>query len=332
MRAYDQILTMLLESGSQYLSGQIISKRIGISRAAIWKHVQTMQEKGWEIESVTRLGYRIINANRYTAAGITACLDTEWMGKSLIYLDTVDSTNNRLKQLAADNAPEGTVVVADQQTSGRGRIGRTWASEKGCGIWMSVLLRPQMAPQDVQSLTLVAAVAVVEAILSCSGSLLEGRIGIKWPNDILIDGKKVCGILTEMGAEADAVSWVVVGMGINVHHRQEQFPEEIRSIATSLAIACSSFHWNRNHLVSAILKNIENFIIVFVSSGFSDILERWRKYSITLGCDVLLTGPNGTVQVRAVDVLPDGRLLVEKADGERMAVLSGEISLRPTSL
>ncbi len=354
------------------MSGEALSGELDMTRAAVWKHMQALQAAGWPIECAARKGYRIAEGARlpYSAAGIRSELRRLALGDSgedaatdsrtirndgastgsidwrVLLLEQTDSTNTRIKALAAEGAPEGCVVLAETQTGGRGRMGRTWASSGGDGIWMSVLLRPDMPPDQVQSLTLAASVAVVEAVtvyLAEAGVVApmsaeraeppSGHdIGIKWPNDLLWQGRKLCGILTEMAAEPDRVSHVVVGIGLNVMHRREDFPPELRDTAASLrqvleGCGCRA-EPDRNRVAALMLHHLAEAALAHRSDGLAGLLARWRKASVTLGRTIRVMAPEGAWLARAVDVGMDGRLLVERPDGTQEWLLSGEISIR----
>lgn len=252
-------------------------------------------------------------------------LKTDFLGRNLYFRHSVESTNDLLKNLAYDGAPHGTVVIADEQTAGRGRLGRTWESAAGKGLWMSILLRPELHPYKVQSLTLAAAVSVCRAI----EPFLNEKPGIKWPNDVLIGGRKVCGILTELSAEAERVLWVITGIGLNTHFSPDDFPAELRSKATSL-----DRHLRRgasldhDRLAAEILNQFEPVYEDFVKNGPASTLIEWRERSITLGRMVELLYGQETMRALAMDIDEDGSLVVQLGDGSMRKILSGEISLR----
>ena len=225
-----EVLRMLKETDG-YLSGQEICEKLHVSRTAVWKTIKQLETEGYEIDAVRNKGYRLRKAGDILSrAELESTLRTEWAGRPVIYLDETDSTNNEAKKAAEDGACHGTLVVADYQSGGKGRRGRVWDAPHGVGAWMSLICRPDVHPSCASMLTLVAGMAVCDGIRTCCG--LETRI--KWPNDIVIGGKKVCGILTEMSTELDCINYVVAGIGVNVNNRE--FPEEIRDVATSLFI------------------------------------------------------------------------------------------------
>ena len=220
----------MLRQSDGYLSGQQLCDHFQVSRTAVWKAINQLKEEGYEIEAVRNKGYRIVDIpDRITADAIKSCLETKWMAKNLEYYDEIDSTNNRAKALGEAGGADGTLFVAETQTAGKGRRGRCWQSPAGSSISMSILLRPVMNPSDAPMLTLVMAYAATKALREKT----ELDIGIKWPNDLVVSGKKISGILTEMSAEIDYINHVVIGIGINVN--MESFPEDIAKTAAFLA-------------------------------------------------------------------------------------------------
>lgn len=318
-------LTILQNHSGQYVSGEYLSKCLGVTRAAIWKRIAALRKEGYLIEASTKKGYRLNqNFGAFGKHAIQNALNTVTFGRELKYYEQIDSTNSILKQFAPD-AAEGTVVVADSQTAGRGRLGRTWTSEPGKGIWMSILLKPQLHPSEVKTLTLVASIAVCNALESLG---IKG-LGIKWPNDLLIGEKKVCGILTELSAEVDRVGWVIIGIGLNVNHLEQDFGHELSSIATSLRMNIEGRKTlDRSALTSGIINALEEVYNTYVQNGSCRIAEEWKRWDLTLGNMVCLTTPEGELIALATDIMPDGRLVVKKEDGTTLEVLSGEISLK----
>ena len=245
-----EILKMLRQSDG-YLSGQQLCDHFQVSRTAVWKAINQLKEEGYEIEAVRNKGYRIVDIpDRITADAIKSCLETKWMAKNLEYYDEIDSTNNRAKALGEAGGADGTLFVAETQTAGKGRRGRCWQSPAGSSISMSILLRPVMNPSDAPMLTLVMAYAATKALREKT----ELDIGIKWPNDLVVSGKKISGILTEMSAEIDYINHVVIGIGINVN--MESFPEDIAMTATSLRIEAGK-EFRRFELIAAIMEYFE---------------------------------------------------------------------------
>jgi BirA family biotin operon repressor/biotin-[acetyl-CoA-carboxylase] ligase len=324
----DRILRVLTEKKGKFISGENLSGELGVTRTAVWKHISRLREEGYGIQSVPRRGYRLDKSPAlFNKSSITSRLHTKILGKELLFLKETDSTNNMLKRLAANAACEGTVVVAESQTSGRGRRGRTWEMVPGKGIAMSILLRPNIDPGNIQAITLAASSAVCKAIESCT----QLKPGIKWPNDIQLNGKKVCGILTEMTAEPDKIHSVIVGIGLNVSQEEKDFTDEVKDTVTSIALNGHT-DTSRSTLTARILEEFEELYLDYVEKrSTAKFLNIWRSFSSTIGCDIIIHQGEKTWQARALDVLDDGCLLVETEDGKRQAISSGEISIRKKS-
>lgn len=306
----------LLYGAEGYISGEVISSRLGISRAAVWKHIKALQEEGCIIEAAPRRGYRL-RANGVRFAEVEPHLHTAWMGRDFQYLPEVDSTNLYAKKWALQGAANGAVVVADMQTGGRGRLGRAWCSPSGNGLWMSLVLRPLIAPDKAPQITLATAVGVAAGLRD-----LGYDAGIKWPNDIYIGGRKVCGMLTEMHASMESVEWVVVGIGINCLNRE--FPPEIRDVATSLALAGDK-PVIRAEVAAAVLNRLEQYYMLLYEQGFAGIREEWLANNITLGKRVKITTLTDTMYGQALDMNEDGSLLVEKEEGGEFTLVTGDV-------
>lgn len=313
----------LLRRQEGFLSGEDIGRELSITRAAVWKGIKKLREEGYEIEAVTNRGYRLTNPETmYNKRELEQGLKTKTMGQTIYFYEETDTTNNRARELALEGAPEGTLVVAEKQTAGRGRRGKVWESPLGTGIWMSLVLRPQIAPTEASVLTLLCGLATAEAIEAETGL----SAGIKWPNDILINGKKAVGILTEMDCEMSEVHFVIPGIGINVN--TASFPPEIAEIATSLYLECGKTV-SRRRLVHRVLERLEEHYETFLRTGsFAAMLEDYRKHCITLGKEVHVLGREPFF-AEALDITPEGELLVCRADnGKEEVVFSGEVSIR----
>ncbi|MGN0106304.1 MAG: biotin--[acetyl-CoA-carboxylase] ligase [Hominilimicola sp.] len=305
----------ILKSADGYISGERISEQLNISRAAVWKHIKKFKEDGYEIESVTNKGYLLISSpDLITESGITSGLTTEFIGQKLFIYDETDTTNERAKANSAE--PEGSVFIAEVQTHGKGSRGRGWVSPRGTGIWHTILLKPDISPLEVSQITLVAGLAVCKAIG------LDAKI--KWPNDIVIGGKKVCGILTEMSAEMDMVNYVVCGIGINVN--TESFDKEIEHRATSMYLE-SGVKYRRDEIIARLMNEFEYYYKKFLNEGLGAILDEYKSHCVTIGRDVSVIFKKETVTGTAVDVDENGALVVETADGI-IRVTSGEVSVR----
>lgn len=313
----------LLRRQEGFLSGEDIGRELSITRAAVWKGIKKLREEGYEIEAVTNRGYRLTNPETmYNKRELEQGLKTKTMGQTIYFYEETDTTNNRARELALEGAPEGTLVVAEKQTAGRGRRGKVWESPLGTGIWMSLVLRPQIMPAEASVLTLLCGLATAEAIEAETGL----SAGIKWPNDILINGKKAVGILTEMDCEMSEVHFVIPGIGINVN--TASFPPEIAEIATSLYLECGKTV-SRRRLVHRVLERMEEHYETFLWTGsFAAMLEDYRKHCITLGKEVHVLGREPFF-AEALDITPEGELLVRRADnGKEEVVFSGEVSIR----
>ena len=319
-----EILGFLRKSGGN-VSGEEMSASLGVSRAAVWKQMNTLKEQGYVIESHPRRGYRLISGpDRVSEEEVIPFLKTESLGRTYYYKDQVDSTNHWGKELAVQGAPEGTVTVAEEQVGGIGRMRRGWFAPFGKGIWFSLILRPPFMPYEAPKITLMAAVSVAETFIA-HGIPCQ----IKWPNDILINGKKLVGILTEMSAEVEGIHHVVIGIGINVNFAKEDFPEELQEIVTSLSLAKGE-PLNRAELFADILFNLEKDYHQVLKSGFTEIFDRWRKLSATLNQSVRVIGPTETFEGVATELDESGALWVERTDGVRELVQAGDVSVRPS--
>lgn len=319
----NKILNRLKETDG-YLSGAQLGDELGVSRAAIWKGIKRLRQQGYEIEAVNNRGYRlVVGQELYNQAEITAGIATKRLGRTVFFYDATDSTNLCIRRLAQENQPEGTLAVTELQTAGRGRMGRRWTSAKGTGIWMSLLLRPKMQPKDAPVLTLLAGMAVCRAIRKQTGLMAV----IKWPNDILLNGKKVCGILTEMDGEMECVRNIVVGIGVNVN--TTDFPADLGGVATSLKRETKANQdIPRIPLLARILLEFEEIYERFQRQwDFMEFLPEYKALCDTLQKDVQVLGRNPFCG-RAVDITPHGELLVRNEHGEDVVVYSGEVSVR----
>lgn len=315
----------LLKERDGYVSGQEICDTFQVSRTAVWKVIHKLEEEGYEIEAVRNKGYRLkAAADVITEAEIASRLTTRWAGRNLIYYPKTDSTNTRARQEANQGAEEGTLIVADCQEMGKGRRGRGWESPEGKNIYMSLVLRPSLSPANASAVTLVMALAAAEGIKNACG--LECRI--KWPNDLVLGGKKICGILTEMSAELECIHWIVAGIGINVNI--DSFPEEIVDTATSLKIEKGGTAGiNRSSIIAEIMKSFEKYYESFMETGdLALMLEEYDRNLANKGRRVRVLAPKNSYEGTALGITKTGELLVEMDDGEIRKVLSGEVSVR----
>jgi len=317
-----KILKQLLYNKGQFVSGQDLSRQMGISRTAVWKHINTLKEEGYQIESVTNKGYKLVNTpDRLIQEQLSLLLQTTFIGKKIIYLDKANSTSDIAKEKALSE-DEGTVVIAEEQTKGRGRLGRHWDSPPGTGIWMSIILKPNIRPHEAYQITQAAAVAVVKSIEEVTNL----AAGIKWPNDIIINHKKVCGILTEMSSEPDRVNYIILGIGVNVNADLKDIPPYLQNKATSLKEEYGK-KISRERLIVTLLKNIEKIYYDFVENGFSAVIDDCRRYSVLLGEEITITQMDRVYKGEAFDIREDGVLLVRTLEGI-VELISGDVSIR----
>ena len=325
-----EILLKLKNSPLEYISGEHLSTVLGVSRTAIWKVINELKEEGYVIESSSKKGYRLsLTSDVLNSFEISEELKTKALGRNVVYLNRIDSTNNYAKKIALEGCEEGTLVVADYQTCGRGRLGRDWNSPDKKGVWMSLVLRPGIPFAEVQIITLAASVAVVQALYDVA----QIEAGIKWPNDIIINGKKVCGILVEMNMEIDRINFLVLGIGLNVNQEKDDFSQELLDKAVSLKMhveetSDSQKILKRNELIAVILLKFEEIYDKVKSGTFEDIISEWKKYSVTLGKEVNITYKNEQYRGVAENIAKDGKLIVKCEDGTVKEVFSGEISVR----
>lgn len=312
----------ILKNAEDYVSGQELCEYLGVSRTAVWKAIQQLEKEGHKIEAKRNRGYRLAeDKDVFGPTEIKSMLRTKRAGQNLVFLDLVDSTNNEARRQAEKGACDGTLVVALEQSAGKGRRGRSWVSAHGAGVWMSLLLRPDFMPEEASMLTLIAAMAVKEGIYQAAG--LNGQI--KWPNDVVLEGKKVCGILTEMSTEMECIRYVVIGIGINVNIRE--FPPELQQTATSLAL-CTEKKVSRAKLAAEVAEAWERYYDEFLKTlDLSLLMEEYNRELVNVGREVRVLGPREEYTGISRGINEKGELLVETDEGLR-TVLSGEVSVR----
>ena len=313
----------LLRSADGYISGQELCNRFGVSRTAVWKAINQLKEAGYEIEAQQNKGYKLMAApDLMTEAEIKSLMHTEWVAKEVLYFDTIDSTNTKAQELAEKGYPSGTLVVADKQESGKGRRGRSWVSPSGTGIFMTLMIKPDINPNNASMLTLVAALAVAKAITSVTGE----EAMIKWPNDIVVNGKKVCGILTEMNAQFDYINHIVVGIGINVHN--ESFPEEISRMASSLMIEAGGKRFHRAQIIADTMSYFEQYYDTFLKTqDLSALVREYDELLVNMNKAVRVLDPKEPFDGKAMGITPKGELIVDTWESRKL-VSSGEVSVR----
>ncbi|MDN3953740.1 biotin--[acetyl-CoA-carboxylase] ligase [Sporolactobacillus laevolacticus] len=316
------ILTLLYEHKDQFLSGQKISELIGCSRTAVWKHIKTLTEEGFKIESVQKKGYKLMDApDGLNEVSVSAGLQTKTLGRKICFYESMGSTQKEALRLADEGAADGTVVLTNEQTNGRGRLGHTWQSHRGTNIAMSLILRPDLPIEKTPQLTLLTAVAAADTIENETGL----SCGIKWPNDILFDGKKLVGILTELQAEATYVKAVIIGIGFNVNTEPSAFPEPIKSVAASLR-SITGKQYELAPFVQSFLAKFEFFYELYLHNGFKSIRPLWEQRALNLGKQIKVRQPGGRIlEGFARGINDDGVLLLEKADGTPVRVYSADI-------
>lgn len=307
----------LLRNSSEFISGEEISRRLGITRAAIWKNMEALRRTGYTIEALPRVGYRLISIpDKLLPWEIKVGLDTDVIGHNIIYEEDLGSTMDEAVRLANDNAAEGTVIFAEHQTKGRGRMGKHWVSPAGTGLYLSLIIRPRIMLKDAAKLTLLTGVAVCEAV----NGFTQAGAGIKWPNDILIGGKKLAGILTEMNAELDCIRFVVIGIGMNVNTPLSRLPKEAISLKAAIGKHCDRISFARE-----ILRSFESWYKTLQQVGFDPVLDRWRELSCTLNKQITFRERDKEWSGKAIDIDNDGSLLVRLPDGKIVKRNAGEI-------
>ena len=321
------ILEVLRNRTGQFVSGEELGRKLNVSRTAVSKQIQKLRQEGYDIESTVSQGHRLKRLpDLLRPEEVCPRLTTQLLGSEIYYFSEIGSTNDEAKKKAVAGCPEGTLVITETQLGGRGRLSRGWFSPVAKGLWFSVVLRPPFPPQEAPKCTLMAAVALNRAIRDVTGI----PCGIKWPNDILCNGRKLVGILTEMSAEMDAINHIVIGMGINVNIDAAEIPPELKTIATSVSIETGA-EVSRIDLFIKVLERLEEIYLQVKTGGFSVVLDAWRQESITLGRMVNVIGLDKSFVGKAIDIDNDGALLVETEQGVER-VLAGDVSIRPITV
>lgn len=317
-----RILKELKEAGD-YISGQELCEKLNVSRTAVWKHIKALKEEGYEIDSVTKRGYRLVTCpDLITQEAVSSNLNSQWLGKDLRFYDTIDSTNLEVRRLAEAGAEHGLTVIAEEQVSGKGRRGRSWLGKAGTGIWMSFLLKPEIALENSSMLTLITALAVAKAI----NEVTNVSCGIKWPNDLIVNGKKVCGILTELSAQMDELNYIVVGLGINVN--MEKFPDDLKDKATSLQIETGKRIY-RAPLAAKVLEYFEKYYEQFIQTeDLSTFKDEYNHLLVHMNQKIRVIRGSKEMIYTSHGINERGELLAETASGKIESILSGEVSVR----
>ncbi|MCJ7839480.1 biotin--[acetyl-CoA-carboxylase] ligase [Lederbergia sp. NSJ-179] len=318
-----QMIEALAQAQGQFLSGQRLADLIGCSRTAIWKHIEELRKTGIKIEAVRKKGYRLIHLpDGLTENEILYGLETKVLGQHIIHLETTESTQLIAHQEAAKGAPEGTIVISEEQTRGKGRMAREWHSAKGKGIWMSLIIRPVLPLEKAPQFTLIAAIAVARAIEDVTG--LEPEI--KWPNDLLLNGKKMTGILTELQGEADQINYLVIGIGMNVNQAKDHFPKALQNKSTSLLIETGK-EIHRKTLVQRILKNFEKYYAIYIEKGFTPLKIIWEDYAISIGKTVTAQTKGESITGIAEGITDEGVLMVRDQNGKLHFIYSADLHI-----
>lgn len=323
-KAKSELLSRLLAANGDPVSGQEIADEFGLSRTAIWKYVKEFEAEGYEIGTVRKKGYYLVTVpDKVNAANVQQYLRTAKYGRNITYLERCASTQIIAHEAAQEDVEDGTVILSEEQTAGKGRMARPWDSKAGKGIWMSVIARPRLAPQQAPQMTLVAAVAVTRAIEEVTGLMPQ----IKWPNDLLLNGKKITGILTELQTEPDMIKAIILGIGINVNQNQADFPLELEEIASSLKIEKGEAI-DRTYLIAKILGYLEDYTKLYETHGFSPIKLLWESYSNTAGKRIRAVMLNETIEGIARGISEDGMLELQLADGTIRGIYSADIEFQ----
>lgn len=317
-------LLRLLEQSGDFISGEQLSRSLGVSRTAIWKRIVVLRAAGYGIDALPSQGYRLVTRpDLLSADQLAAGLPVgSLVGQRIVCLDEAGSTNVEAFRLAEAGAIEGTVVLADRQTAGKGRLGRQWVSPGGVNLYLSVILRPPLPPYEAPQLTFISAVAVARAIEEVTGL----RPAIKWPNDLLVNNCKVAGLLNEMSAETDRVGFVVLGIGINLNMDAAQFPDDLRTPATSLALA-SGRPVSRVPFAVRLLSALDEEYSRFLRTGFGPVREEWARRCNAFGRQVSVAVGTQTLQGPFAGIDHDGALLLTLPDGRLERVLSGDVTV-----
>ncbi len=317
----EKILNLLRSSRSGFLSGEELARKCGISRTMVWKHIKSLEREGFGIEAVPSQGYRITSApDVLRQSDIKPGLKTKVIGKDIRLLSKVASTNTLAMEMASNGAPEGTVVIAETQTGGKGRLGRTWISPKG-NLYLSVVLRPDIPIHKAPLITLMGAVAVVSAV----GKQCGLEAGIKWPNDILISNKKVGGLLTEMSAEQDRIRHIVLGIGVDVNMELENLPADMRAHTTTLSTETGE-KIDRTAFLQQLLRELDRWYKVFLANE-QDVLREWKSFNMTVGNRVTVSGAGDRLEGLAQGIDSEGRLVIRLDDGAIRRVAAGDVTI-----
>ncbi len=324
-KSRDRILQMFRQASDSFVSGEDICRDLGITRTAVWKQIRQLRDLGYEIEAIPSRGYRLqTTPDTLISSEVTAELGTEVVGKEIVFLAETDSTNTQARQLAEDGAAEGTVVIADLQSQGKGRMGRFWVSPSGVNLYLSIILRPRIQLRHATQMTFLTAVAVAEAIEETGNFLPQ----LKWPNDVLLNGKKVAGLLNELNAETEQIHFMILGIGVNLNMPREQFPTNLRTPATSLLVEGGK-KVSRLEFTRLLLQKVDTLYSLYLANGFVPVISRWEERCHMIGRKVEVDYQHSTVTGVVKGLDEAGALLLTRSDGGEERVLAGDVKLLP---
>ncbi len=318
-----KILEIFRSRDEGVVSGEELSRSLGVSRTAVWKHIKALKDLGYRIEAVPSRGYSLVSTpDILTPAELSSGLHVTRIGTSLVCTGEVESTNVLAYRLAEEGAAEGTVVIADAQTRGKGRLGRQWESPAGVNLYCSIILRPPIMPLHAPQLTFLSAVAVAEAI-ERTASLTPA---IKWPNDVLVNGLKVAGMLNEMSAETERVEFLILGIGVNINMKQDQFPSDLRHPASSLAIEAGR-EVQRLPFARALLESLDSHYVRYLARGYDPLRQAWLARSAVMGRRVRVSSQDGEITGTVEGIDEIGALLIKDTDGLTQRILAGDVTI-----
>lgn len=305
-----------------YVSGEEMSRALGITRAGIWKRIEELRNKGYKIQASTAKGYKLVKSPEFSLEELEMFVQGD-MGREIIFFESIGSTNTAALELAEKGAPHGTVIIADRQAKGKGRLGRTWVSPPRSNIYMTIILRPELEPKDATLLTIMAAVSCAKGVMKSTGLKAE----IKWPNDLMVSSKKLGGILTEMKSDPDGIVFAVIGIGINVNSKtKKDFPPDIRGIATSIREELGKIQ-SRTFIIAEILKELEHWYKVLLAEGRKPLFDEWKRLSSTLGRKVRVTAGRETFIGVAEDIDDEGMLILRLSSGVLKKISAGDVMM-----
>lgn len=312
----------LLRNNDEYISGEYISEVLGVSRNSVWKHINNLKKDGYIIDAIRNKGYKIIKTpDNIDFNSVSEFLNTKRLGRNYFYYKELDSTNIKAKEIAQNNDSNFSVVTSEIQTKGTGRFNRVWQSPKG-GIWTSLILKPNIAPNQANKITLIAAASVFKVL-----SELNIPCKIKWPNDVYINNKKFCGILTLMNCDMDTINHIIVGVGMNINISRENFTSDLNT-ATSLLIE-KNIEYNRSKILASFLNNFENFYDTFINKNdLSEVISICRDNSLLIDMTAKLITPRNTESVTCLGIDDEGELIIKDSFGNIKKVISGEITFK----